>query len=79
MAAVKSNPNAETDGIAPKVAWPAVALAALGVVLIVLHFVLEDDSDTLLTVGLALLGASGVTGGLGYSAPAALQKAKTTP
>jgi hypothetical protein len=27
MAVVKSNPTAETDGISPKVAWPAIALA----------------------------------------------------
>jgi hypothetical protein len=74
MAVVKSDPTAETDGISPKVAWPAVALAALGVVMVVLHFVLSEDGDTLLTLGLTLVGASGLTGGLGYKAPAALQK-----
>jgi hypothetical protein len=76
MAAVKSNPTAETDGISPKVAWPAIALFAIGVVMIVLHVVTDEDGDTLLTLGLTAIGASGVTGGLGYSAPPALQKKK---
>lgn len=76
MAIVKSNPTANTEGVAPKVAWPTVALFAVGAVLVVLHLVLKDAGDTLLTIGLAAIGASGVTGGVGFVAPAALQKAK---
>jgi hypothetical protein len=76
MSIVKSNPNAETVGVSPKVAWPTVALFGIGAVLVVLHFVLEDTSDDLLNIGLAAIGASGLVGGLGGAAPAALQKAK---
>jgi hypothetical protein len=59
--------------ISPKVLVPAVAQAVAGVVLIVLGAVpsIVDDSgtrSTLLTLGLALVGASGLTGGLGYQA-----------
>jgi len=79
MPEVKSNPAAETVGIAPKVAWPTLILFIAGALLVVLHFVLDDPSDTLLTIGLAAIGASGVTGGVGFAAPAALQKAKAAP
>jgi membrane protein implicated in regulation of membrane protease activity len=74
MSIVKKNEAAETDGIAPKVAWPSVVLFAVGAVLVVLNFLLQQD--VLLTIGLAAIGASGVTAGVGYGAPAALQKSK---
>jgi hypothetical protein len=77
MALAPSNRNAKTVGIAPKVAWPTVALFLIGVVLVILHVVLKESDNTLLTLGLAAIGASGVTGGLGAAAPPALQKAKT--
>jgi hypothetical protein len=57
----------QTVGIAQKVSWPAVALAALGVSGLVAGIPL--DSVELRSVGAALIGASGVTGLLGYSAP----------
>jgi hypothetical protein len=57
----------QTVGIAQKVSWPAVALAALGVAGLVAGILL--DSVELRSVGAALIGASGVTGLLGYSAP----------
>lgn len=79
MTVVKPNTTAETVGIAPKVAWPALVLFVVGAVLVVLHFLLDDDNDTLLTLGLAAIGASGITGGVGFAAPAALQKAKEAP
>jgi len=76
---VKTNPEAETVGIAPKVAWPAVVLFVIGAILVVLHFVLDDNDNTLLTLGLAAIGASGVTGGVGFAAPPAVQKTKQVP
>jgi hypothetical protein len=77
MGIVKSNPAAETVGVSPKVAWPAVALAALGVVLCVLDLIGVIDVDDELWI--ALLGASGGTGLLGFVAPAALQSTKDAP
>jgi hypothetical protein len=69
-----STEMATKSTISPKIAWPALALAALAVVLIILgavNSIVQDAStrDTLLTIGLALLGASGVTGTIGYTAP----------
>lgn len=56
-----------TVGIHPKVKVPASALAAIGVVLIVLGFVLTDD--TLKQEGIAIAGSGGVGGILGFLAP----------
>lgn len=74
MSVVKKDKTRRTVGLSPKVAWPAVALFGIGAALIVLHFVLKDDSDTLRDLGIAAIGASGVTGGLGVAAPPALQE-----
>jgi hypothetical protein len=74
MAVVKSNPEVKTVGVSPKVAWPTVALAALGVVLCVLDLLGVIDVDDELWI--ALLGAAGGVGALGGAAPAALQRAK---
>jgi hypothetical protein len=74
MAVVKSNPEAQTIGVSPKVAWPTVALAALGLVLCVLDLLGVIDVDDELWI--ALLGAGGGVGALGFTAPAALQRAK---
>jgi hypothetical protein len=74
MSIVKSDRSQRTVGLAAKVAWPAVVLFLIGAGLIVAHFLLDDDYDnTLLHLGLAAIGASGVTTGLGWQAPAALQ------
>lgn len=74
MSVVKSNPTAETEGIAPKVAWPAVTLAALGVVLCALDLLGVIDVDDELWI--ALLGSAGGVGVLGFAAKPALQKSK---
>jgi hypothetical protein len=73
MALVQKDPTAKTIGLSPKVAWPAVALAALGVVAIILHFVLDDTDNWLLHIGLGLVGASGLASGIGFGAPPSLQ------
>lgn len=63
------NPRMADGEVSPKVSWPAIALLALGIVLVVLHFVVSDPgNDTFLNVGLSLIGASGLVGGIGYSA-----------
>lgn len=76
MSVVRSDPTKETTGIAPKVAWPTVALVGLGVVLCVLDKTGVIDVDDVLWI--ALLGAGGGTGVLGGLAPAALQREKAT-
>lgn len=64
---------ADKKEISPKVSWPAVALAVIGVVVIVVSAIpsLVDHGaqDTLLAVGLSLLGASGIGGVVGFNAP----------
>lgn len=74
MALIKSNPAAETIGIAPKVAYPALALLALGVVLCVLDQLGVIDVDDELWIGI-IASALG-TLGIGAASPAALQRAK---
>lgn len=74
MSIVKSNPNAETVGVDPKVAWPTVALIGLGVVLCVLDKLGVIDVDDSLWI--ALLGGGAGVGGLGAVAPAGLQRIK---
>lgn len=59
----------ETVGVSQKVSWPAVALAGLSIIAFALAAVLKED--TLISVGAALLAASGITGAVGYRAPAA--------
>jgi hypothetical protein len=72
MSIVRSDPGAETVGVSPKVAWPTVALVALGALLGVLDKTGVIDVDDELWI--ALLGAGGGTGLLGAAAPAALQR-----
>jgi hypothetical protein len=57
-----------TIGISPKVTVPAVILAVLGAVLLVLGVVLSDG--TLTTAGGAVLSAAGVQTTAGFVAPA---------
>lgn len=56
-----------TNGISPKVAWPAVALVAIGAALLVLGVVLGDDTMTKLGGG--ILAASGIAAPIGFKAP----------
>lgn len=56
----------EQVGVSPKVKLPAAVQAALAVVLLVIGYVIGDNTVT--AIGYALLGASGVTGGLGFLA-----------
>jgi hypothetical protein len=77
MALVSANPNAETtNGIAAKVAFPSLALGALGVVLCILDLtgVLDVEDEIWIT----LLGAAGGVLGIGIPSPASLQRSKTT-
>jgi hypothetical protein len=62
-----NNPKMADGQLSPKVTWPALALLAIGIVLVVLHFILKDDG-TLLNIGLTAIGASGLVGGIGYQA-----------
>jgi hypothetical protein len=64
---------ASKKAISPKVTVPAVAQAVAGIVLVILGAIpsIVDDGGTrttLLTLGLGLLGASGLTGVLGFQA-----------
>lgn len=79
MSVVKADETKKTVGVSPKVAWPSVVLFCVGAVLVALHFALLDSSNTLFDIGLAAIGASGVTGAVGFSAPAALQASKPDP
>jgi hypothetical protein len=77
MSIVKSNPEVETVRIAPKVAWATVAILAIGVVLVIIHFVFGDtDDDALLHAGIGLILGSIPVAGAGFAAPAALQRPK---
>jgi hypothetical protein len=62
------NPQMADGEVSPKVSWPALALLGIGVVLVVLHFILDDSDNTLLDIGLSAIGSSGLVGGLGYKA-----------
>lgn len=66
-----------TIGISPKVALPALALLAAGVVLAVVGAIVGND--TLVTVGLALVAAAGGGGAIGYAAPAGAVETTTGP
>lgn len=68
----KANRMADRQ-ISPKVAIPALAQLGVGLILVVLGAIPQivkdgDTRSTLLAVGLALLGGSGLTGGLGFAA-----------
>ena len=58
-----------TVGISDKVKWPAVAILALGVLLLIIGAVTSEDR--LIEYGIVLIGASGLVAGVGYKAPAA--------
>lgn len=56
------------DGLAAKVAWPAVALAGVGAVVVVVGAVIKDT--TVLVSGLAIIGATGLVQlPVGWKAP----------
>jgi hypothetical protein len=74
MALTKSNPNVVTEGLAPKVAYPALALLAAGILLCVLDQVGVIDVGDELWLG--IIGSALGTLGIGASAPPALQRAK---
>jgi hypothetical protein len=74
MFVVKSNKSAETVGAAPKMAWPTVALAAVGALLCILDGVGAVDLND--GVWLAVLGSALGTGTIGWKAPPALQKTR---
>lgn len=57
----------KTIGISPKVKFPALALAALGVVVVIAGVVL--GLQPVASAGAALVAASGISFGIGYSAP----------
>jgi hypothetical protein len=76
MSLVKSNPAAETEGLAPKVAWPTLALAVLGAVLMIVDLAgLADLEDE---IWITLLSAAAGVLGIGYKSKPALQRAPTT-
>lgn len=77
MSAVKSNPAAETIGVAPKVAWPSAILTGLGVVLLVLDQVGVIDVED--EIWITLLGSGAGVFGVGYSSKPALQQTKNPP
>jgi hypothetical protein len=56
-----------TDGLSPKVRNPALVTLAAGVVLIILS-VIASDSE-LRTIGIGMLGASGIGAGVGAASP----------
>jgi hypothetical protein len=74
MAIVKSNPGAETVGLAPKVAYTTLVLLAVGVLLCVL------DQTGVIDVGdelwLGIIGSAIGALGIGTASPAAVQRAK---
>jgi di/tricarboxylate transporter len=74
MSIIKSDPTKRTDGVAPKVAWPTIALLALGAVLCVLDKTGAIDIVDELWIG--LLGSGAGVAGIGGAAPAALQRVK---
>jgi hypothetical protein len=77
MSIVKSNPAAETIGLAPKVAWPSAALVGLGVVLCILDLAgLVDIEDE---IWITLIGAGGGVLGIGAASQPSLQQAKNVP
>jgi hypothetical protein len=70
---MNSDPNAETVGLAPKVAW--IFLAVLGAAMLILlvdKLVVGDDVPD--EVWLTLLATLVPLLGVGYAAPAALQR-----
>jgi hypothetical protein len=69
------NPQMADGEVSPKVSWPALALLGIGVVLVVLHFILDDSDNTLLDIGLSAIGSFGrvqiptATGGTTFGGP----------
>lgn len=76
MSIVKSNDAVRTEGVSPKVAWPTIALVAIGAALCVLDKIGVIDVDD--ELWLALIGGGFGAGGIGFSAPPALQRPKST-
>jgi hypothetical protein len=72
---ISKNKNAETVGVAAKVAYPSLALFAIGVLLCVgdqLGIVDVDDE-----IWITLLGSGAGVFGVGGASPASLQRAKS--
>lgn len=74
MALAKSDPTVVTEGVAPKVAYPSVALLAVGALLLVL------DQTGVIDVGdelwLGIIGSALGALGIGAASPPALQRPK---
>jgi hypothetical protein len=56
-----------TSGVSPKLSWPAAGLIALGVVVLIVGFVI--DEDIVVYIALGLLGAVGVQIPAAFVAP----------
>jgi hypothetical protein len=69
------NPPMADGEVSPKVTWPALVLLGLGILLVLLSFVLDGLGVDLLDLGITLIVASGLAGGVGYSAKVGRVKA----
>lgn len=76
MSVVKKDEGAKTVGISPKVAYPTVALVALGVVLCILDKIGAIDTPD--ETWIALIGSGVGTGAIGYSSPPPVVASKDT-
>ena len=75
MALIEKNDAVRTKGLAPKVAYPAVALLAVGVALLVLDQLGVIDVEDELYAG--IIGSALAALGIGYGSPPALQEDKS--
>lgn len=62
--------------ISPKVKLPAIALAAIGVALVVIGYLINDH--TVAAAGWSALGSSGIVGGLGFKVTDPLRQQRGT-
>lgn len=68
----------KTVGTSKKVAWPAALLALVGLGVLVVWLIDGSNRDALMAVALSAFGAAGITGGVGYAAPATPVEAVTS-